>query len=78
MDLYKTIQELYAEKEKLEHVIASLEDLSQISGEVSVPARAGHRGRKSMDARERQQVSARMKRYWASRRQSVAGESNSG
>jgi len=78
MDLYKTIQELYAEKEKLEHVIASLEDLSQISGEVSVPARAGHRGRKSMDARERQQVSARMKRYWASRRQSVAGESTSG
>jgi hypothetical protein len=78
MDLYKTIQELYAEKEKLEHVIASLEELRQIGGEVSVPPRGGHRGRKSMDARERQQVSARMKRYWASRRQSAASESASG
>ena len=78
MDLYKTIQELYAEKEKLEHVIASLEELRQIGGEVSVPPRGGHRGRKSMDARERQQVSARMKRYWAGRRQSAASESASG
>jgi hypothetical protein len=77
MDLYKTIQELYAEKEKLEHVIASLEELRQVSDEVSAPARAGQRGRKSMDARERQQVSARMKQYWASRRQSDAGESTS-
>ena len=55
MDLYKAIQDLYAEKEKLERVIASLEELRQIGGEVSVPPRAGHRGRKSMDARERQQ-----------------------
>jgi hypothetical protein len=77
MDLYKTIQELYAEKEKLEHVIASLEELRQVSDEVSAPARAGQRGRKSMDARERQQVSERMKQYWASRRQSDAGESTS-
>ena len=77
MDLYKTIQELYAEKEKLEHVIASLEELRQIGGEVSVPPRGGHRGRKSMDARERQQVSARMKQYWASRRKSAVAETTS-
>jgi hypothetical protein len=77
MDLYKTIQELYAEKEKLERVIASLEELRQIGVEVSVPARAGHRGRKSMDPRERQQVSVRMKQYWASRRKSAVAESTS-
>ena len=77
MDLNKTIQELYAEKERLEHVIASLEELRHIGREVSVAARAGHRGRKSMDARERQQVSARMKQYWASRREGAAGESTS-
>jgi len=77
MDLYKTIQELYAEKEKLERVIASLEELRQIGSEVSVPPTVGHRGRKSMDARERQQVSARMKQYWASRRKSAVAETTS-
>jgi hypothetical protein len=75
MDLYKTIQDLYAEKEKLERVIASLEELRQAGGEVSGPPRAGQRGRKSMDARERQQVSARMKQYWASRRKGAVAES---
>ena len=29
MDLYKAIQDLYAEKEKLERVIASLEELQR-------------------------------------------------
>jgi len=32
MDLFKTIQELYAEKEKLERVIASLEELQRAAG----------------------------------------------
>ena len=69
MDLYKAIQDLYAEKEKLQRVIASLEELQQAAG--SVPALAGtgkRRGRKSMDAKERQEVSERMKKYWANRR----------
>ena len=69
MDLYKAIQDLYAEKEKLERVIASLEELQQAAG--SVPALSGigkRRGRKSMDAKERQEVSERMKKYWANRR----------
>ncbi len=69
MDLYKAIQDLYAEKEKLERVITSLEELQQAGG--SVPALSGtgkRRGRKSMDAKERQEVSERMKKYWASRR----------
>jgi hypothetical protein len=69
MDLYKAIQELYAEKEKLERVIASLEELQKAAGVVPILPRAGkRRGRKSMNAKERQEVSERMKRYWANRR----------
>lgn len=69
MDLYKAIQDLYAEKEKLERVIASLEELQRTAGNVPVvPRSVQRRGRKSMDAAERQEVSERMKRYWASRR----------
>jgi hypothetical protein len=69
MDLYKAIQDLYAEKEKLERVIASLEELQRTAGAVPVlPQRASRRGRKSMNAKERQEVSERMKKYWANRR----------
>jgi hypothetical protein len=69
MDLYKAIQELYAEKEKLERVIASLEELQRTAGAVpDLPKGTKRRGRKSMNPKERQEVSARMKRYWESRR----------
>jgi len=70
MDLYKAIQDLYAEKEKLERVIASLEDLQRAAGG-GVPPSPGsgkRRGRKSMGSDERQEVSERMKKYWAGRR----------
>ncbi len=71
MDLYKAIQDLYAEKEKLERVIASLEELQRSAGALpSLPKQSKRRGRKSMSAKERQQVSERMKKYWESRRQS--------
>lgn len=70
MDLYKAIQELYAEKEKLERVIASLEELQRNAGAVpELPKPAKRRGRKSMNTEERQEVSERMRKYWASRRQ---------
>ena len=36
MDLYKAIQDLYAEKEKLERVIASLEELQRTAGSFPV------------------------------------------
>jgi hypothetical protein len=69
MDLYKAIQNLYAEKEKLEHVIASLEELQRTSGSASAaPISGKRRGRKSMNAKERKEVSERMKKYWESRR----------
>jgi hypothetical protein len=69
MDLHKAIQELYAEKERLERVIASLEELQRSSGAVPILTEsAKRRGRKFMDPRERQEVSDRMKKYWAARR----------
>ena len=69
MDLYKAIQELYAEKEKLERVIASLEELQRNAGAVPEPPKpVKRRGRKSMNTEERQEVSERMRKYWASRR----------
>ncbi|HLI85600.1 MAG TPA: hypothetical protein VKV17_16920 [Bryobacteraceae bacterium] len=73
MDLYKAIRELYSEKEKLERVIASLEELQRTAGGAG-PRLDGvrRRGRKSMNAKERQEVSERMKKYWASRRNQPA------
>jgi hypothetical protein len=69
MDLSKTIQDLYAEKDKLERVIASLEELQRAADANSqVMGRSKRRGRKSMGSQERQEVSARMKKYWAGRR----------
>ena len=70
MDLYKAIQDLYAEKEKLERVIASLEELQRTAGAVVpvLPKPAKRRGRKSMSPTERQEVSERMRKYWAKRR----------
>jgi hypothetical protein len=69
MDLYKAIQDLYAEKEKLERVIASLEELQRNAGAIPVlPKTVKRRGRKSMSSTERQEVSDRMRKYWAGRR----------
>jgi len=69
MDLYKAIQELYGEKERLERVIASLEELQRTAGaSPEPPPGAKRRGRKSMPATEREVVSERMKAYWAARR----------
>jgi hypothetical protein len=69
MDLYKAIQNLYAEKAKLEQVIASLEELQRSAGTLPALQNAGkRRGRKSMSSTERKEVSERMKKYWESRR----------
>jgi len=72
MDLNATIRELRSERDRLAAVIAQLESLSAgKNGTQSVyGALAPHsrRGRKFMSAEERREVSARMKRYWASRR----------
>jgi hypothetical protein len=78
MDLYKAIQDLYAEKEKLERVISSLEELQRTAGSFPhLPEPVKRRGRKSMDPSERQQVSERMRKYWATRRQAKHEEPSS-
>jgi len=64
MDLNKAIRDLSAELEKLNEVIASLEQF-QSTGTLPVPR---HRGRNSMPEEERKSVSERMKKYWAARR----------
>jgi hypothetical protein len=69
MDLYKAIQDLYTEKEKLERVIASLEELQRSAVAVPLlPKPVQRRGRKSMNSQERRDVSERMRKYWAGRR----------
>jgi len=78
MDLYKAIQDLYAEKEKLERVIASLEELQRTAGSLpALPKPTNRRGRKSMSPSERQEVSERMRKYWAGRRGGVPEEAES-
>jgi hypothetical protein len=70
VDLQATIRELRAELEEIDRAIAALEGLGEVAADES--ARAGKpgrkRGRKGMSAEERQQVSERVKRYWAQRR----------
>jgi hypothetical protein len=71
MDYEKLISGLHAERDRLERVIASLEEWrnSLCAGSpVTAPKR---RGRKSMPAAERLEVSQRMKKYWASRRKAT-------
>jgi len=72
MDLYKAIRDLYAEKERLERVIASLEELQRKAEPAQEAGAAGkRRGRKSMSAAERKEVSHRMKKYWEGRRRNA-------
>jgi len=69
MDFHKALQDLYAEKEKLERAIASLEALQRVGNEFPpIPKIGNRRGRKSMNPAERAEVSERMKKYWAGRR----------
>jgi hypothetical protein len=66
MDLRKTIAELYAEKTRLDRVIASLEQIGTDQFPVSIAV--SRRGRKFMSPQERHAVSERMRRYWAGRK----------
>ncbi|HWD99658.1 MAG TPA: hypothetical protein VG345_11490 [Bryobacteraceae bacterium] len=65
-DLYRIIRELVDERDKLDRIITSIEQMI-LSGDASEPI-LKRRGRKSMDPAARKQVSERMKRYWAQRR----------
>jgi hypothetical protein len=71
MDLRKTIEDLHREKEKLDRIIASFEEL--LGAERIATFQKKRRGRKLMSAKERLEVSARMKQYWQARRASGSG-----
>jgi hypothetical protein len=72
MDLQDTIRQLEMEKERIEAALAGLKQLQNGNGGSSVMANQGSRkskrGRKSMSSEEREEVSLRMKKYWAGRR----------
>ena len=65
MDLIKTLAQLYAERERIDRIIQTLEGLDKHKS-LEPPKK---RGRKGMDHDARLAVSERMKRYWASRRE---------
>ena len=71
MDLVKILRELYAERQRLSKIIDALEALHGRKPEAVLKKR---RGRKYMDAAGRREVSARMKKYWAARRQKQSEE----
>lgn len=68
MDLNKAIRALYDEKKRLDKLIESLEELHARGSRVAQPIVRSRRGRKKMSAAERLEVSRRMKKYWAARR----------
>ena len=65
MDLYKIIGDLVEERDRIARIIESLEEAVG-TREAAIPRK--RRGRKSMDAKARREVSERMTRYWAQRR----------
>jgi hypothetical protein len=67
MELYRIIRELTLERDRLQRIIESLEEMKP-SSRVRLRAGVKRRGRKSMDRAARDEVSERMKRYWAQRR----------
>ncbi len=68
IDLRNILKNLYTQRERLEQVIKSLEALHQGSAGGLPPQNKTNRGRKSMGAKERREVSERMRKYWAARR----------
>ena len=68
MDVYGALRELYDEKRKLDATISALE-AGLLKGGAS-PAK--RRGRKTMSAEERLEVSQRMRKYWENRRVGVS------
>jgi hypothetical protein len=77
MDLYRIIDHLMDERNRIDQIIQALDRRASEGSlrgrrkpdagrNAAQPAR--RRGRKSMDAAARKEVSERMRRYWASRR----------
>ncbi len=69
MDLRGPIEALKEQKQRVERAIAELESLHGGRTRTQAEILYKRRGRKSMDVEERQDVSKRMKQYWAKRRE---------
>jgi hypothetical protein len=67
MDIHRIIRDLNEERKHLERIIESLELVAKTGGGPIKPP--GRRGRKFMDIAGREEVSIRMKKYWAGRRE---------
>jgi hypothetical protein len=67
MDVYRIIRELVLERDRLQRIIDSLEEMVP-NGRSQARPETKRRGRKSMDRAARDEVSERMKRYWAQRK----------
>jgi hypothetical protein len=67
MDVYRIIRELVLERDRLQRIIESLEEMRP-NGRAAARSEGKRRGRKSMDSAAREEVSERMKRYWAQRK----------
>jgi hypothetical protein len=68
MDIAKALRELYTEKKRLDAAIAVLEARLSAPHSRSAAKTGARRGRKSMSAAERKEVSRRMTLYWEARR----------
>ena len=67
MDLNRIIRELTQERDRIQKIIESLEQMKS-AGTPASRSTGKRRGRKSMDAAGRAEVSERMRRYWENRR----------
>jgi len=67
MDIHRILKDLNEERRRLERIIESLEVVVKTGGGYIKPP--SRRGRKFMDAEDRLEVSERMKRYWAGKRE---------
>jgi hypothetical protein len=69
MDLMEIIHQLREERNNLNAIIHSIEQLNRgVLSQIS-PATPGRRGRRVMTAADRLEVSRRMRAYWATRRE---------
>jgi hypothetical protein len=67
MDLYRIISDLVAERERVQRLILSLEEMGA-AGAKQAKDSTSARGRRPMSPAARRNASARMKSYWAKRR----------
>lgn len=71
MDLNKIIRELLEERKRITQIVESLEQFTVMGKPAPKASASSPRGRKSMGAEAREEVSRRMKKYWESRRKKV-------